>query len=161
MMEVHLFYFAASKAWSWNANSSENEMFLRAPELQAGNEHKQQRPLAQNAVLQNAKNKILQKFAVLTGGRARDSWRTERSIIGDHQGARQKRFEGLKVDLFLFSKGGSFAMGVRQIAMHIQQLQVLMQSTKPSEKAVTQSNNLIFHCQRTLNERLSSFWHCL
>ena len=52
---------------------SENEIFLRAPELQADNEHKQQRPLAQNAVLQNAKNKILQKFAVLTGARARDS----------------------------------------------------------------------------------------
>ena len=51
MMEVHLFFFAPSKAWSWNANSSKNEMFLRAPELQAGNEHKQQRPLAQNAVL--------------------------------------------------------------------------------------------------------------
>ena len=40
----------------------------------------------------NARNRILQEFAVLTGGRARDSWRTERSIIGDHQGARWKRF---------------------------------------------------------------------
>ena len=115
MMEVYLFYFAPSKAWSWNANSSENEMFLRAPELQAGNEHKQQRPLAQNAVQQNEKNRNLQKFAVLTGGRARDSWRTERSIIGDHQGARQKSFEGLKVDLLLFLKGGSFAISAKAL----------------------------------------------
>ena len=135
MMEVHLFYFAASKAWSWNANSSENELFLRAPELQAGNEHKQQRPLAQNAVLQNAKNKILQKFAVLTGGRARDSWRTERSIIGDHQGARQKSFEGLKVDLLLFLKGGSFAMGVRQIAMHNYNKEVFTAKRKALRKS--------------------------
>ena len=41
-------------------------------------------------------------------------------------------------------------MGVRQIAMHNYNKEVF--TAKLLEKAFTQSNNLIFHCLRTLSE---------